>query len=228
MSDENDDLERLLLNNSSSSSSSSSNTRQREEDVVDVEEEAAKRMRMMENLVFNEDDDNDDLEDGAFHPMDDSDLLVEKYEDCPFCDFINKGSLRDNEVFLDLMRLYTENASGTYREASYRHIKEFWDSNCAEHTGCDISLEQVRDHFEKHTQYPTDEILRQLRIYKNIRNNFLKTVLSKRKNSKGKEEIQGHVNNIKVLIQIQKEIRDLLSSIKDIPSMAGYSNELNF
>jgi hypothetical protein len=226
MNDENDDLERLLISNSSSSSSSS-NVRQRDEDEVDPNEEAAKRMRMMEDLVFNEDDD-DDLDDGAFHPMDDNDLLVEQYEDCVFCDFINKGSLRDNEVFLDLMRLYTDNASGTYREASYKHIKEFWDTNCSEHTGREVTMEQIRDHFEKHTQYPTDEILRQLRIYKNIRNNFLKTVLSKRKNSKGKEEIQGHVNNIKVLIQIQKEIRDLLSSIKDIPSMAGYSNELNF
>ena len=221
------DFERFLQN-SSSSSSSSSTSRAREEEVT-AEDEAAKRRRLLGELVFNQNgDDEEDVDDGVFRPVDYDEIVNQEYEDCYACNHINKGSLRDNEVFRDMIRMYTDNAASTMREASYRQIKEKFDAECRQYSDCDWTLDQIREHFQKHTQYPTDEVLNQLRIAKNLRDKHLKTLLSKRKNAEGKEEIQSHANNMKLLLSIHKEIRDLMLSVEHIPKMVGYDTTLNF
>ena len=202
-------------------------TRQ-ETNEEEEENETAKRQRFMRELILQEGDDDDDIDDGAFRPMDYNELVNQEYTQCYACDHINKGSLRDNDTFVDMMRMYTDNAASTFREASYRQIKEKFDEECREHTDYDWTLDQIREHFEKHTQYPTDEILFQIRVTKNLRNNFLKTVLSKRRTSEGREEIQAHSNNVKILLQLQKEIRELMLSIEHVSKMAGYDTTLNY
>ena len=170
--------------------------------------------------------DPDDDSDG-FQALSYNQLLRHKYTRCYACDHINAGSLRENPDFVTMMRLYTDNASSTYKEASYRQIKEYFDQHCKEFTDYDWDLPCIREHFERHTQFPTDEIMMQLHVLRSIRDKMLSTVVSSRNTENG-EEIKPNNNNIKNLLAIQKEIRELMLSIKNVNSMAGFDPTLQY
>jgi hypothetical protein len=160
------------------------------------------------------------------------DLVEVKHKNCFGCQRINQESLKENEHFLNMMKLYRDNCSNTCGESVYRLVKEYFDEEIKPilddddtDTGIkDWPLEVIHEHFQRHTNYATDEVLRQINITTALRDhmmNFLVQVDS------GGDKAKYDVNYIKVMITLNQEIRKLRSMRKELPNMIGFDNVLN-
>lgn len=163
---------------------------------------------------------------GQVRPMSYAELTdVQFKEDCFACKYINTQSLRENETFRLLMKLYTENAGSMSHGALFQQIKSYYDSYCRPMVQLEWTLPCIEEHFCKHTQFPTDEIIKQLRVLRAIRDEMISTALLRNARN---NEITPLNNNIKNIVVIQKEIRELMQSKKKINTMLGYSEILDF
>lgn len=207
----------------------------------------AKRQRIFDDLMLSdqsllpEEDPNDTT------PLSCEELVNIGYNDCYACKYLNVESMVKNDKYLFLMKLYTQNASTITRDAIFIKIKEYFDKyiksdliqiekSQLEMEGKhvppdneivveDWTLQCIKDHFIKHTNFPTDEILNQIRIKRALRarlsDNLVEVV-----NTTGKQVFD--MNNIKLLITIEKEIQNLLKLKREIPSMVGYCQSLDY
>lgn len=171
-------------------------------------------------------------EDANMARMSYEDLMEVKHKNCFGCQRINQESLKENEYYLSMMKLYRDNCGNTCSDSVYRLVKEYFDEEIkpildVDETDTGIKewpLEVIREHFQRHTKYATDEVLRQINITTALRDhmmNFLVQVDS------GGEKARYDVNYIKVMITLNQEIRKLRTMRKDLPNMIGFDNVLN-
>lgn len=206
--------------------------REREEDddnnLEDEEDSRAKRQRLLEELVLtNEampttgyDDDEDNFRSVKYDELQKGDYS----EECYACRHINNASMNENENYLYLMKLYTENIGSVSKESVYRMIKEYFDKYCYdEDDGETWTVDSIREHFDKHTSFPTDELNKQISFSKKLRDMILSSAIYK----KG-DEIKVHNKNIKDILSIQKDIRELLLMKGKINTMVGYNEILDY
>lgn len=209
----------------------------------------AKRQRILDDIMLTDQNlgiglDEDTADESK--PMSYEELINIGYNDCYACKFMNVESLMKNEKYLYLMKLYTQNASTITRDAIFKKIKEYFDTYIKadlieiEKTKLEIqgkpippdneikvadwTLDCIREHFDSHTNFPTDEIIHQLRIKRALRNRLSNNLVDV--TEEGKQKF--NQNNIKLLITIEKEIQALLKLKREIPSMVGYCNQLDF
>lgn len=214
-----------------------------------MNEPDAKRQRLLDDILLTDRNlglelDNDDTE--VTEPMSYDELIDLGYEDCYACEHMNIEALNQNENYLYLMKLYTQNAATITRDAIFKKIKEYFDSYIKsdlitiekakleiegkpippdnELNVKDWSLECIKKHFDHHTSFPTDEIITQLRIKRALRARLTNNLVEITKD--GKQKFNG--NNIKLVISLDKEIQVLLKLKKDISSMVGYNATLDF
>lgn len=207
----------------------------------------AKRQRILDDIILTDPNlglDEDQAEESE--PMSYEELINVGYTDCYACKHMNVENIIKNEKYLKLMKLYTDNASTITRDAIFKKVKEYFDKFIKEDLIMiekaklelqgkpippddkikteDWTLECIKEHFDRHTSFPTDEIITQLRIKRALRsrlsNNLIET------SSDGKQKF--NQNNIKLLITIEKEIQTLLKIKKELPVMIGYNAMLDF
>ncbi|GBG28606.1 Hypothetical Protein FCC1311_048272 [Hondaea fermentalgiana] len=187
---------------------------------MDICHNAAADLEMVDDESEDEEPGSEDL------PMSFEQLTEVKYRDsCFACKYINSSSLRENPEFVALMKLYTENAGSVSRPALFQLVKDHFDAYCRPVVQAEWSIACIEEHFTLHTNFPTDEVLKQLKVLVSIRNKMISTLLTRNVRT---GEVKAHSNNIKNLITIQKEIRELLSFKKKLPTLLGYSEVLDF
>lgn len=168
---------------------------------------------------------SDGMEEDDMEPMTYDDLVTVKHTDCFACENINSASLRENHLYYNMMKLYTDNSTSICRDSIYRLIKEYYDSYIKEKVnGREWTLECIKEHFLKHTMYATDEILRQINITAGLRNHMMNHLVK----VGGKTKVQYDINYIKTLISLNQELRKLRAMRKDLPNLVGYDNVLNY
>lgn len=207
----------------------------------------AKRQRILDELIMTDQNlgmDEDQPEEAE--PMSYEELISVGYTDCFACKYMNVENIIKNEKYLKLMRMYTENASTITRDAIFGLVKNYFDTVIKvdllniEKAKLELrklpippddqikvedwTLDCVKEHFDCHTNFPTDEIIKQLRIKRAIRTRLSNNLIEV--TSDGKQKF--NQNNIKLLITIEKEIQALLKLKKDIPNMIGYNPTLDF
>jgi hypothetical protein len=154
-----------------------------------MNEPDAKRQRILDDIMLTDSnlgiDQEEEVVDDS-EPMSYEELIDVGYVDCYACKHMNVEALNDNEKYLYLMKLYTQNASTITRDAIYKKIKKYFDEYIKtdlvliekaklEIEGKNIppddniktedwTLDCIKEHFERHTNFPTDEIITQLRI----------------------------------------------------------------
>jgi hypothetical protein len=176
--------------------------------------------------------DPDDGE-GAMERMTYDDLLDITHKECFACQRINSDSLRENEYFYKMMKLYTDNSTATCRESVYRLVKEYFDEEIKplldkdeEDTGIkEWPLEVIREHFLRHSSYATDEVIRQINITTGLRNHMMNYLVQV---DPTKEKVKYDINYIKTMITLNQEIRKLRSMKKELPNLIGYDHVLNY
>jgi hypothetical protein len=212
-----------------------------------MSEPDAKRQRILDDIILTDqnlglDEDQPD----ESEPMSYEELINVGYSDCYACKYMNVENIIKNEKYLKLMKLYTDNASTITRDAIFNKVKEFFDKYIKsdlieiekaklEIQGKDIppdnqiktedwTIECIREHFDRHTNFPTDEIITQLRIKRALRTRLSNNLIEVKSDGK---QVFNH-NNIKLLVTIEKEIQALLRLKKEIPNMVGYNHTLDF
>jgi len=201
-----------------------------------------KRQRILDGLLLaapldGELSDNEDEADAEpeLVPMTYEDITSVGYERCFACENITAVSLRQNEYYLNMMRLYTENSSSICKPAIYRLIKQYFDSEIMPELeeSCDWTLDCIREHFTTHTMYPTDEILTQIHISAGLRKHLMNNLAKREVPREGtmaraNTPMKFDINNIKVLMQLNKELRVLRNMKSGIPAMVGFDPNLNY
>jgi hypothetical protein len=156
-----------------------------------------------------------------------ADITTIEVHNCFACEYINSNTLRENNVFFKMIKLYTDNAANICKPAIYRMIKTYFDQHVKNNVNnYEWSLQSIEQHFTTHTMYPTDEILTQLSITTGLRNHIANN-LGMRK-SPDDTEVQFQDTNIKHLLNLNKELRILRTLRNDIPNMVGYDEVLHF
>ena len=159
-----------------------------------------------------------------------TELMTVKFkEECFACNYINSSSLKANENFLKLMHVYTDNVISSTRESLWKMVKQYYDEFVRPHLPENIptwTTECIAEHFMEHTNYPTDEILNQINIKKGIRRQIVNSLVYK--SDKSDCEKIFDERNIKLLLQIDKEISRLYLLKGDISKMVGYSEVLDY
>jgi hypothetical protein len=124
------------------------------------------------------------------------------------------------------MRMYTENISTCSRDALWGLIKTYYDKYIFGkiEDAQPWSLECISEHFSEHTRFPTDLILNQISVQLGIQKHIEDALVAKGENGK----VFVDRENTKLLISINKEIRELLAKKKEISTMIGYSEILDY
>jgi hypothetical protein len=189
-------------------------------------DEASKKRRLEDEFhgpAFNMDNDDDDnTYPSEYIGVDE--LTTVQHKACFACKYINNDSLLEDETYRALMRLYTENSSNIELDATFELVKEFYDSEIKPVLQMDWPLHVIKEHFTRHTNYPTDEILRQIQIKKALREHMINNVVEKCPNGNTKYDL----SVMKQITSLEKDILTLLKLKKDIPTMVGYSEILNY
>lgn len=190
---------------------------------------AQKRQRMLDDIVLANDEVTE--EEDTAEPMTYEELVDVQYTSCFACEYINQDAMRDNDNYLAMMRLYTQNAGSICSDAIFVQIKRFFDEvikpdldEVYRDKKIDWSLKCIREHFLLHTSMPTDEILTQIRIKRALRTKLANNLVEKL--ADGRLRFNNH--NIKHMLALDKEILVLLKSRKDIASMCGYNEVLDY
>lgn len=144
---------------------------------------------------------------------------------CFFCTHINTKSLQENEIFYNLMKLYTDNSQSVCKDAIYNMMLQYYDNFIKEHLdGKCLSIHEIETHFSLHTSFATDEILTQINITKGVRRHIM--------NQLAKLDDEGNVKindgNVKMLLVLNKELRTLQQMKDELPNHIGYDNTLSY
>ena len=192
---------------------------------MSVLDEYSKKRRLEDEFhgpAFNTGNNDDETYPSEFICVDE--LTTVQHKECFACKYINNESLLEDETYRALMRLYTENSSNIELDAIFQLVKEFYDSEIKPDLQMDWPLHVIKEHFTRHTKYPTDEILRQIQIKKALRDHMINNAVEKCPNGDTKYDL----NVIKQITSLEKDILTLLKLKKDIPTMVGYSEILNY
>lgn len=184
------------------------------------------RARILNDIMV---PDNGPQEEPDTEPMNYEELVDISYKSCYACENINSDALRENEHFLAMMKLYTSNATSLCKDAIFVLIKQYFDTHIKPELvelqiDSDWSLECIKEHFLYHTQFPTDEIITQLRTKRALRNRITDNMVERRSDG----TLKFNINNIKLANELDKQIMALLNRKKEIPTMVGYSEMLDF
>ncbi len=161
-------------------------------------------------------------------PIMGSELTTSRHKTgCFACMFINSQSLRNNQKFLLMMKMYTQNSSSCSRDSLYVNLEKFYNTHVRPDVPGKIqwTVECIKEHFTEHTRYPTDEILTQLDTMRGILRILNDTVASERQADRTRMIDE---RNVKMLVSIQREIQNLLKSKREISTMIGYCEVLNY
>lgn len=177
-------------------------------------------------------------------PMSYTDIMNVKYKSCFACENIHAKSIETNENYAGLMKLYTQNSANVCKDALYKKIYEYFQ----EHIVGDIvavrrqmiekgdideldsfpipewSIQGVREHFDVHTNYPSDELIFQTRLKRSVRNEVANNLIECRPDG---TKSFNH-KNMDIFIKLNKGIVELMKSKQDISKMTGYSPELDY
>ena len=150
---------------------------------------------------------------------------VARCSKCFACVYISKVSLQKTPEYSAMIRLYTENATSQSRGAIFSNVKEYFDKYIKPNLMPDVdwTVEMIREHFTKHTNYPTDEILTQLDNMSTYRN-ILESQIAYRDES----GLRVDVKELKALVELQREIRQVRMQKNDLPHMIGYDETLKW
>lgn len=198
-----------------------------------------KRRKILDELDLNGpvEEEFDDSPD----PMSYDELMDVKYTKCFACDNLHVKAIENNENYAYMMKLYTENSSAICKDAIYKNIHTYFHQNIVpdllevkkimEEQGqtenipdTEWSLACIKEHFESHTNFPTDEILFQIRLKKALRNKLSNNLVNKNKDG----TLTFNHKNIDIYMKLEKGIVELMRQKKDINTMVGFSPELNY
>lgn len=175
---------------------------------------------------------DDDYSDAGMERLGFAELKAIKHRNCFACQRINQESLKENELFLNMMKLYKENVTNACGTSVYKLVKEYFDEEIKPVLDSDPDdtelkdwpLEVIQEHFERHTNYATDEIIRQINITTALRDHLMNNLV---KVDVTKDKAKYDVSYIKVMISLNQEIRKLRAMKKDLPTMIGFDHVLN-
>jgi hypothetical protein len=180
------------------------------------------------------DDDDDEEGKEKLETLTYKDVLDTEYKQCYACEHLHSSSLEENENYRFMMRLYTENSSNVCKNAIYINIHKFYNDIIVPDLKevrlkddppiMDWTVDSIREHFECHTNYPTDEIIFQIRMNKALRNKLANNIVERRHNG----TMRFNIKNMDILMRLDKMIIELMKTKKDINSMVGYSKELDY
>lgn len=153
-----------------------------------------------------------------------------QYGECFACRYINEQSLNENELFYKLMKIYVDNVCTISRHAVFSLMHEFFQTEVKpamsnEGIAVNWTVDEIKTHFQFHTNFPTDEVLRQIRISTSLRNTLINYIVQM---SSDKSEAKFDINYIKTAVLLNQEIRKLCSMKKDLPGLIGFNQSLNF
>ena len=150
-----------------------------------------------------------------------------KGETCFGCMALTPSVFQDrnhNKKLIALFRLYTTNRLYLTDDALVSNMHEFYYQTIYPDTKVEWTKEDIKLHITKHARSPTAEVLTQIDNIKSIRNAMGNKLFDKNEDGK----LFPNLNNIKLFLQLQKEIRTLLSSGDSLQSMIGFNQQLNF
>ena len=188
----------------------------------------SKKQRLLDNLLNASpanDDDGSELFDDKFFNVSFAEMSRVEYTDCYACSHITTSSLKDNKYHYQLMKLYTENSTSICKDAIFNLVKEYYDTQLFPKTNIVWSKEAIVEHFNTHTNFPTDEVLMQIAINESVRKYLMNNLIEQ---SHDGERHKFQMNNLKMLISINKELRILRNSKNELPNQVGYDSTLNY
>tara|TARA_B100000508_G_scaffold110949_1_gene89148 strand:+ start:367 stop:1005 length:639 start_codon:yes stop_codon:yes gene_type:complete len=177
-------------------------------------------------------------------PMKYDEIMDVQYKKCFICENVHAAAIQKNETYAYMMSLYTKNAANICKDSIYQQIYDYFQEyivaeikemrkemeeqgdveGLAETPIPEWSLEGVKEHFEYHTNYPTDELIFQVRLHKALRRNMMNSLLEKKDDG----TVKINHKTIDTLQKLEKSIIDIMKAKKDINTMAGYSPELDY
>lgn len=156
-----------------------------------------------------------------------------QHVECFGCLHINTKSIESNESYRNMMKLYAENSFIMSRESLFRLVKEFFDTVIKpeleeiadEGDGAPPawSLDCIREHFNRHTRFPTDEICKQIQSKRGLRDVLADLIVEKQADG----AYQINHNNLKAHSQIEKDIIALYKQLAERNKLGGYSGALD-
>jgi len=192
----------------------------------------SKKQRLLHSLLnaspandVDDDHDQDQAYDGKFFNVTFDEMSKVKYTDCYACSHITALSLKENRYHFQLMKLYTENSSSICKDAIFNLVKEYYDTQLFPKTEIVWTKEAIAEHFNTHTNFPTDEVLMQIAINESVRKYLMNNLIER---SQDGERHKFQMNNLKMLISINKELRILRNSKNELPNQVGYDSTLNY
>jgi hypothetical protein len=183
-------------------------------------------------------------EDDTMEPMSYDELVDVKYKECFACEHMHAKAIENNENYSCLMKLYTTNSANIAKDAIYKKIHTYFN----EHIAPDLielretmiteddtdgladiptpewCVDSIKAHFESHTNYPSDELLFELRLKKSLRNKLTGCLVDKRADG----SLSFNLKNIDMVNKLDTSIIALMKTKKDINGMLGYSRELDY
>ena len=186
----------------------------------------SKRQKLMDDLFNAPAIDPDDVSMGSNVkcPITYEEMTQVNHPNCYACNNITQQSIKENKYHFNLMKLYTDNSTSICKSAIYNLIKTYYDTEIFPETKIEWSLEAIKEHFLQHTRFPTDEILTQINVTQGIRKYLMDSLIEK--NDKGGPKF--NMENIRMLVSLNKELRTLRQLKEEIPSMVGFNQELNY
>ena len=207
-----------------------------------------KRRRLLDNLELTDTSlgqqpDNEE-EENKYEPIKYDELMDVGFKKCFICENVHAAAIQNNESYAYMMSLYTKNAANICKDSIYKQIYEYFQEyivkeveemraemekegdteGLAETPIPEWSLEGVKEHFEYHTNYPSDELIFQIRLRKALRRKMVNSLLEKKEDG----EIKINHKTIDTLQKLEKSIIDIMRAKKDINTMSGYSPELDY
>ena len=206
-----------------------------------------KRRRLLDNIELTDTSlgqqpDNDD--DEKFEPIKYDELVDVNFKKCFICENVHAAAIQNNESYAYMMSLYTKNAANICKDSIYQQIYDYFQEyivkeveemraemekegdieGLAETPVPEWSLEGVKEHFEFHTNYPSDELIFQVRLRKALRRKMVDSLIEKKEDG----TVKINHKTIDTLQKLEKSIIDIMKAKKDINTMVGYCNVLDY
>lgn len=191
------------------------------------ESPTAKRKRLLDDMLMGppvDDMSHGFGDDKQKIPVSYEEITSMRHIECFACKNITPAALRENEYYFNMMKLYTDNSTSICKDACFLLVKEYYDRFILPLTNIDWTLAAIKEHFQRHTRYPTDEVLRQMTIAESVRSVLIEQLAEK--TDDGKTTV--NMNNVKLVLALNKELRTLRNLKAELPNMVGYDQNLNY
>ena len=189
---------------------------------------ANKRQKILDDIILDQPINLDDEIKTSFKPISYDEMTKIEHTNCFACLNITPMSLRENKYHYNLLKLYTDNSTSICKEAIFKLVKTYYDEEIFPITKIEWKIEAVREHFLFHTNFPTDEILRQISITSGVRKHLINNLVEKNEDIESGVKYKFQLNNLKMLISLNKELRILRNLKSELPQMLGYDTTLNY